>query len=119
MSCKPNIRLSGGFMVRWMLVAAVIGFTAFSLHGEEEENVPVEEKRETASVEKKGSAEVEKKDSRQTMKRRWTKKTKPGSPKARKVPPGRKARVSSDGLVGFEEEMVDEEELPVDEGKSG
>ena len=113
-------------MVRWALGAIIIGFTFCSLHGEEvlteqkgTEEKAVEEKRETASVEKKDSIEGEKKDSRQTMKRRWTKKTKPGSPKARKVPPGRKSRVSHEGLVGFDEEVIEEEELPVEEGKSG
>jgi len=106
-------------MVHWVLGAAIMSLFVFSLFGEEAQ-AQVEEKRETASVEKKTGAESEKNDPRQNMKRRWTKKTKPGTPKARKVSPGRnRTHSASDGMIGLDDEEFEEEDLPGDEGKSG
>ncbi len=113
-------------MIRWVLTTMIMGLFAFSLFGEEEKvQTEEKEKKETASAEKKTGAENEKSDPRQTMKRRWTKKTKPGTPKARKVSPGRSRIQAStddtigDGMIGLDEEEFAEEDLPVDEGKSG
>jgi hypothetical protein len=100
-----------GPMKNWAIRTMVLSLSMFSLHSSEEQAVISEEaktdKKEVVEVGKQppqGSAEG-------SVKRRWTKRTKPGAPKARKATPSRKkvATLEEQKIISMDEEELDEE----------
>jgi hypothetical protein len=92
----------------WTIGAVAMGMTAFSLHSSEEQagsDGVKSDQKEVVEVGKQPSAPAE-----VGVKRRWTKRAKPGAPKARKASPSRKkvATLDEQKMISMDEEELDE-----------
>jgi len=95
-------------MKRWKIGAVAMSLAAFSLHSSEEQAAndgAKSDQKEVVEVGKQPAGSVE-----GGVKRRWTKRTKPGAPKARKASPSRKkvATLEEQKMISMDEEELDE-----------